>query len=777
MRRSEHKNPLRKRLPRELCAELGKYLVIFVLLVLSIGFVSGFLVADGSMIAAYNESFQTYSVEDGHFALQREMNKAQKRAIEGFGVQVSELFYVDDALTNGSTLRLFAQRQEVNRVCLMQGRFPSQKDEIAVDRMYADNNGIRVGDFLSDGAHSWTVTGLVALSDYSALFQNNSDTMFDAVQFGVAVLTPEGFAALNQRQLVYCYAWRYDQPPEDEAEENQSSEDFLKKLLTEVQPEDYVPRYENQAIRFTGEDMGGDRAMMLVLLYLMMAILAFVFAITISSTITREANVIGTLLASGYSRGELVRHYMTLPLWVTLSGALVGNALGYTVFKEVCAQMYYGSYSLPTYVTRWNGEAFALTTVVPFGMMVLISLAVLLRRLSLSPLNFLRRDLHPRRRWKAVPLSPALPFFARFRLRILFQNAGGFAMLFTGILFANLLLMFGLGLPECLDRYQAQLETNLLSPYQYILKIPLSAMDESHRLESALSMLQFRHAVDTENETAEKFTAYTLKTPGGRYRSEDVMVYGMEPESRYVRLTTNPGEVYVSTAYADKYKLQIGDTITLREPYKDTSYQFRVAGFVDYVGALAVFLDREQANSCFDLGKGYFSGYFCETPLTDVKEKYIRSVIDLDALSKVSRQLDVSMGGMMGMVDAFAVLIFLVLIYLLSRLILQRNAQSISLVKILGYSNGEVGRLYLWATSLAVVLCLLVSIPLVYRLLKVIFQEYMMAKMTGWIPLDIGYGAFGKMLALGVGSYAVVAVLEYRKICQVPMDEALKNVE
>ena len=52
------KNPLTKRLPRELKSEFGKYLVIFLLLIISIGFVSGFLVADGSMIRTYNEGFQ-----------------------------------------------------------------------------------------------------------------------------------------------------------------------------------------------------------------------------------------------------------------------------------------------------------------------------------------------------------------------------------------------------------------------------------------------------------------------------------------------------------------------------------------------------------------------------------------------------------------------------------------------------------------------------------------------------------------------------------------------
>ena len=35
--------------------------------------------------------------------------------------------------------------------------------------------------------------------------------------------------------------------------------------------------------------------------------------------------------------------------------------------KNVCASMYYGSYSLPTYVTIWNADAFWMTTLVPIA--------------------------------------------------------------------------------------------------------------------------------------------------------------------------------------------------------------------------------------------------------------------------------------------------------------------------------------------------------------------------------------------------------------------------
>ena len=167
----------------------------------------------------------------------------------------------------------------------------------------------------------------------------------------------------------------------------------MKAINKEVSLEEFVPRYLNQAITFTRDDMGSDRAMMIVFLYIVIAIMAFVFGITISNTIAKESNVIGTLLASGYTRNELIRHYMAMPILVTLIGALIGNILGYTIMKDICAGMYYGSYSLPTYVTVWNAEAFLLTTIIPILLMLLVNYTVLRRRLSLSPLKFLRRDL------------------------------------------------------------------------------------------------------------------------------------------------------------------------------------------------------------------------------------------------------------------------------------------------------------------------------------------------------------------------------------------------
>ena len=787
------KNPLNKRLPREFRKDFGKYLVIFLLLVITIGFVSGFLVADGSMIKAYNEGVDKYNTENGHFRTSEKMNDAQIQSIEENGIRIYDNFYLEQDLTNDSTMRIFESRDQVNLACLMEGEFPKAANEIAIDRMYADNNKISIGDTLKSDTQSWKVTGLIALPDYSCLFQNNNDSMFDSVKFGIGVVTSEAFESLDSPLVKYCYAWKYNDEPTTEKEEKEVSDDLMKAINKEVSLEEFVPRYLNQAITFTRDDMGSDRAMMIVFLYIVIAIMAFVFGITISNTIAKESNVIGTLLASGYTRNELIHHYMAMPILVTLIGALIGNILGYTIMKDICAGMYYGSYSLPTYVTVWNAEAFLLTTIIPILLMLLVNYTVLHRKLSLSPLKFLRRDLKRRQQKHTLSLSKRIPFFSRFRLRVIFQNISNYLLLFLGILFANLLLMFGLLFPAVLDHYQTVLQDNLLCNYQYILQIPINAMDEDHKLESLVNMLYFQHEVETDNPDAEKFSAYSLKTTDKEYKEEEILLYGLADNSRYLpidfqetvsdkdvskkEVASDATPAYISSAYADKYFLDIGDEITLKEAYEDDTYTFSIEGIYDYEGGLTVFLPQEQLNKLFDLGSDYFSGYLSDSEITDIDQKYIGSVIDLDSLSKISRQLNVSMGSMMYLLDGFSILLFMILIYLLSKIIIEKNAQSISMTKTLGYSDREISSLYLLSTTIMVVIFLLLSFPIETVLMKALFRGIMISSISGWIPLYIDPVLYVKMFLLGFGTYLLVALIEYRRIRKVPMDQALKNIE
>lgn len=756
----------------------------------SIGLISGFLVADGSMIKAYNDSFDKYNIEDGHFRLNDSLSKENKKTLEKEDVTIYNLNYIEEEVGSSSTIRLFKPRNKVNQVCIMDGKLPKNKNEIAIDRMYADNNNYQVGQTIKVGKKKLKITGFVALSDYSALFSKNSDLMFDAIKFGVGIVSDEGFESFKDAKIYYNYAWTYNEKVDNEVN---ASNDFLNVLVKNVSGiDDYIPQYANQAIHFTGDDMGGDEAMMTVLLYIIIGILAFVFAITTKNTIESEAPMIGTLRAMGYTKKEMLVQYMTLPILVSLVACIVGNILGYTYFKDVMAGMYYGSYSLPTYVTIWSGDAFIKTTIIPFIMMVLINYGILMKSLKLSPLKFMKRDIKKAKKNKKTLVLHRLGFFSQFRLSVILNNLSGYVTLFVGVLFAIILLMFGMDMHPVLDHYQDIVVNNMTAKYQYILNTPESvdttAIEQAFQTipqefrDSFLSLIddQYDEMYDnykTKTKGAEAFSLYSLKTLPESTIEEDISLYGLQNNSQYIHIKSLPKKgVYISKDVADKYNLKKGDRISLKESYKDLRYTFEIKGIYDAPGSMALYMSKSYFNEVFNCQDGYFNGYFSNRKITDLKDDYITSTITQDDLTKVSRQLNVSMGEMFYLVEGFAIVMFVMLIYLLTKMIIENNKVSISMVKILGYTSKEIQKMYVHATTIVILISTLLSFGITTWILsyafKIVFEEY-----AGWLPFYVEGSVYIKMFIMTVISYLFVMMIQMRKIKKIPMDEALKNVE
>lgn len=766
------RNPLNRRLPRELKHDLGKYAVIFLFLVMLISLVSGFLVADNSVRHAYDEGFEKYNLEWGHVSFNQEPSAEFLETLEDENdILFYDLSYFEKNDTDhAANIRVYADREIVNTECLMSGNMPMAGNEIALDRMYAQNAGIELQDTIRLGEKELTVTGFIALPDYSCLFENNSDMMFDSIHFGVGVMSSDAFYTQAGEDIIYNYAWKYNNLPASDKKEKEAS-DKLKESLAEeliaydtelamkgepvLEVTDFLPRYLNKSINFTGEDMSSDKAMFLVFDYIVVAILAFVFAITISNTITEEAGVIGTLRAMGYTRGELVRHYLVLPLIVSFLAAVIGNILGYTVMKDYMVGIYYNSYSLSTFELLFNAEAFLDTTVIPLLLMFVINLVVLSRKMRISPLQFLRRETTKKAKQKPIRLNTKIPFIQRFRLRILLQNIPNYLILFVGIMFAAVIFIFGSMMMPLVKEYSRVVSDSKLAEYQYVLKQP----------------------VETDNAQAEKYCVTSLHTLPGKYMEDELMVYGVEEDSKYISEEIPEGKVLASNGTMDKYSLKVGDVITLRDPFSDEEYEFEIAGEYVYDGALSLFMGKTEFNTLFDKEPDYFTGYFTNEKLSDVEDKYVASIVDVEDLKKIATQLEVSMGDFMILFEAFGVFMFLLMMYILSKQIIEKNAKSISIVKILGFRNGEIGGLYVVATSIVVVLSLFLTILPVQAILTWVFKELLYTMMTGYIPMMIKSSLYVKMVIVGILSYAVVAVVQMAKINKIPKSDALKNVE
>ena len=141
-------------------------------------------------------------------------------------------------------------------------------------------------------------------------------------------------------------------------------------------------------------------------------------------------------------------------------------------------------------------------------------------------------------------------------------------MMFVGILLANTMLLFGLMFQPLLERYKSEVLDSRIANYQYILKTQTA----------------------TGVSGAEKYAVASLATNDAR--QEEITVYGIASDSSYLpklQLSKTGGAV-VSKGYLEKYGVQIGDSITLREKFSDKRYTFRITGSYNYPAALAVFL-------------------------------------------------------------------------------------------------------------------------------------------------------------------------------------------
>ena len=145
------RNPLNARILRQLKANRKIYLALFIMLTVVIGFTSGLFVANNSMEAAAKSSFTDHNIENGHFELEDEIG-GLRDDISAAGITLYDQYYKDFSEdkdrdgTEDAVIRVFTVRDEVNLASLLDGRMPQSSGEIVIDRMHADNTGIKTGD-------------------------------------------------------------------------------------------------------------------------------------------------------------------------------------------------------------------------------------------------------------------------------------------------------------------------------------------------------------------------------------------------------------------------------------------------------------------------------------------------------------------------------------------------------------------------------------------------------------------------------------------------------
>ncbi|MCL1964955.1 MAG: ABC transporter permease [Firmicutes bacterium] len=721
--------------------------------------IGGFLTAANGNRRSLDDATAGCIREDGNFSAAAEVPDKVLGDIEKSGVAIAPQDYFEYEYDQLFTLRIFANRIQFNLPKIHDGKLPDGLHEIALDWLYAKNNNLNIGGYFAISGQRFEIVGLIWVPDYTSPYKNNSDMIMDAAHFGVALVSASAFDSFPKERITKSYAYRFTERQLSKSERFDVSAGIRSQLVTNGVPlTSFVTADENQAIAFVYGDFGSDVPMMKGFLFVMIAILAFIFAIIIDHTIASDAGAIGALSATGMRRGELIRHYLTLPLIVTLMSAVIGGAVCLAGSYRFFNTMYHTAYSLPPLKTLFDWEALLYTTLLPIAVMLMINLFFLWRRLSIMPIRFLRGELQSGKSKRAFRL-PDFAFAQRFRLRIILSNKGSYAMLLLGILFANFILMMGLVLKPSINGYIDTIEREAVSGYQYILKSPASPPE-------------------SEQKDAEKFSVHATEYyDKGAGRSFEVSMLGVSAHSKYLPGLALPSDgVMVSESLWKKYKLRDGDAIDLTDCATNKSYTVVVRGSTPYAAGFAVFMPIDRMNALAENPDGYWNGWFSNTSLT-IDENFVATVITPDILRGTGQQMLTTFAEMMNICLLAAVVVYLVLFILLTKLVVDKNAHNISLMKILGYKSKELRSLFLSTTTAVVAFSLVVTLPLVTAGISLMYRELMFRKMSGYMDILTPWWVYTAMMALGFVSYFAINLLNVRRIKHIPMERALKVKE
>ena len=747
-------NPLFKRIKREFIHDIVKYIVMFLFLMLPIALCSGFMVGNDSMIKTYYEAIDKYNLEDGHFSLLNELDDNTKIKIEEKeNITVYNLNYKDELTSDSHTIRLYklSDRNYINKSCLHKGKLPTNSNEIVLDRLYLDNNKININDKITINKKEFVVVGSISLFDYSSLFKNNTDSMFDANKFSISLVTDDGYNSFSNDNLVYNYAYllpkRLDEKEAHEKTIELTSEIYKITLENGIGFNNLLAKEDNQAIQFTISDLEGDLTTMQVFGAIVIFGLAFVFALSIKSQIEKEAKSIGTLKAMGYKNRELLCQYLILPIIVTLLASIFGNILAYTLLKEYIVKLYYHSYSLPLYETFYNAKALVFTTILPILMVLIINILIILKVLFIPSLNLLRNQLKRKKNKKVMKLSHKFKLIPKFQIRVILQNKGTYIALFFGTLLATTILLFGIMMNPLLDHYKEEVLKSQIAPYQTILKADIDGLD------------------------GEKLYVKTLE-----YGNDEIMVFGLEKygnNSKYLsNLRLDKTSVVVSSDLKNKYGLGKGKKIKLNEKYSDSKYELMIQDSYESTGTLVLFMDIELFENTFE--DGYLASYLSDEKL-EISDDLIYKIITYDDLVLISNQLADSMGRVFLLFVSISVILFILLIFLLAKLVIEKNQSQISMLKIIGYKTKDINMIYNVATGIVTFISLIISTFISQFLIKIAWNIVLRNQMKGWLEFYVAPYLYIEILGIGIISFLIVYLIETFKISKINLAEALKD--
>ncbi len=832
---------LRKRIWRDFKSNLPRYLALSLLIILAMYLVVSLVGAAETIIRGSENADSRQCVEDGDFSLFVPMKDEEMEDLEADGVTIEPQFYMDYEIDEDHTIRIFANRDEVNRIDLVKGTLAEKGNELVVERQFAEKNDISAGDVITFGGREFTVTGIGTTPDYDNVLKSLGDTGCDCLHFGTGFVAADVYDTLRAEEKSikseeYYYAYRLngamtDDELKDRLEEleftsgdvedpffqeywdrtmgkkddltdgiqelldgakelkelkafedgiieytdgTKEAEDGSNELLDGIQElkdeiddmiddifsEDaqnlmtFVKAGDNARIQAASGDQELYRSVGTIAGAILLILISYVLSVFVVHSIDQESAVIGALYALGVKRKNLMAHYVTLPTVITFVSGLIGTLLGYSSLGvPIQMQDCYNYYSLPDLDVIYMPYLFIYGIVVPPVISIIVNSLVIRKRLSKPVLTMIRNEQKVGN-GKDIRLGN-MSFMNLFKIRqMLRESRTGFTVVF-GMFVSLLLVMMSLEIYTYCANVNRDYVNDTKYEYMYTYKYPTEEVPEGG------------------------YEAYakTLKKKIYGYNF-DITVMGLTENNPFfdVNLSDSSSKVAISSSIAYKYGLDVGDTLTLKDDEADKIYAFEIASVAQYAPSFMVFMPYDKALELFDEPEDYFNVVFSDHAL-DVETGRLYATTTKTDVKKAAGIFSDIMQGMILTIGGVSVLIFIVVMYLMMKVMIDRSSFNIALIKIFGYRNKEVKKMYLDGNFYIITIGALISIPLTKWIMDVAYEPAFVPNIACGIDKSFPFWMYLAIFAGILILYFIINHLLIRRIRKMVPAEVLKNRE
>lgn len=515
----------------------------------------------------------------------------------------------------------------------------------------------------------------------------------------------------------------------------------------------FLKAEDNPRIGAAGDDQIVNKLGGLIAGVIVMVLFTYVISVFVIHGIEKESSIIGALYALGVKRKDLIWHYLQLPVTITVLTGLIGTALGFSsIGIPVQMQDCYDYFSIPKMEVLYPGYLLVYSIIMPPVIALLVNYFVIRNSLSKTVLSLLREE---KKESKISNMNLGKMNFIRlFQIRQMLREVRtGFTVVF-GMFVSLLILMLALDCYVMCENIKSETEADTKFEYMYTYKYPEEKVIEG----------------------GEEAFAKTLKREAYGYNLE-VTLLGIAKDNPYFDAIVERGgnNVVISSSVAQKYKLGKGDDIVLKDEEEGRNYAFTVTDVVQYSTGFYVFMDIDSMRELFGEADDYYNVVFSDRKL-DIPAGRLYSTTSREELLHSSGIFVDLMMPMVTMMSSVAILIFCVVMYLMLKVMVDRSAYGISLVKIFGYRTGEIRKLYLNGNFYTILVGAAVSIPLSKKVMDLLFP-YMVSNVACGMNLKFHWQMYTLIFVAVIVIYlAINQVLVYR-INKIVPAEVLKNRE